>query len=195
MSNTIKTKVSDIKDMSESKKSFDDNYFLNITKENNKLLKENLKLKERLIFYQTEIEKFTQSPNLVTQVLNVFNEKAVISLSNSNSFFVNISKHLIGKIKVGDSVLCEQKSLTILDKIDITKNGIINSFLVIDEKPNVKWEDIGGLDNEIKKIREVLELPLKKPDTFKKIGIEPPKGILIYGEPGVGKNYDSKSSC
>ncbi len=59
--------------------------------------------------------------------------------------------------------------------------------------PEVTYEDIGGLDNEIKKIREMVELPLKHPEIFDKLGIEPPKGVLLRGPPGTGKTLLAKA--
>lgn len=59
---------------------------------------------------------------------------------------------------------------------------------VVEEKvPDVTYEDIGGLEDEIKKIREMVEIPLKHPELFYKLGIEPPKGVLLHGPPGSGK--------
>jgi len=55
------------------------------------------------------------------------------------------------------------------------------------EPSKVTYEDIGGLDQEIQKIREMIELPLKFPQVFERLGIEPPKGVLLYGPPGTGK--------
>jgi len=59
--------------------------------------------------------------------------------------------------------------------------------------PQVTYEDIGGLTEEVKKIREMVELPLKHPEIFEKLGIEPPKGVLIYGPPGTGKTMLAKA--
>jgi transitional endoplasmic reticulum ATPase len=58
---------------------------------------------------------------------------------------------------------------------------------------DVNYEDIGGLDEEIKKIREMVELPLKHPELFEKLGIEPPKGVLLHGPPGTGKTLLAKA--
>ncbi|MGB9840832.1 CDC48 family AAA ATPase [Thermovenabulum sp.] len=60
-------------------------------------------------------------------------------------------------------------------------------------RENITYEDIGGLEKEIKKIREIVELPLKYPHIFHELGIEPPKGILLYGPPGTGKTLIARA--
>ncbi len=59
--------------------------------------------------------------------------------------------------------------------------------------PEVTYEDIGGLDDEVKKIREMVELPLKHPEIFERLGIEAPKGVLLHGPPGTGKTLLAKA--
>ncbi len=59
--------------------------------------------------------------------------------------------------------------------------------------PQVSYEDIGGLSDEIMKIREMIELPLKHPELFKRLGIDPPKGVLLHGPPGTGKTLIAKA--
>ncbi|MEK6895915.1 MAG: CDC48 family AAA ATPase [Nanoarchaeota archaeon] len=59
--------------------------------------------------------------------------------------------------------------------------------------PDVTYEDIGGLTDEIKKVREMVELPLKHPEVFDRLGIDPPKGVLLYGPPGTGKTLLAKA--
>jgi len=59
---------------------------------------------------------------------------------------------------------------------------------IVEERvPDVTYEDIGGLEEEIKKVREMVELPLKHPELFERLGVEPPKGVLLHGSPGTGK--------
>ena len=64
---------------------------------------------------------------------------------------------------------------------------------VMIEVPKVKWEDIGGLEEIKQQLKEVVEWPLKYPDSFKKLGIKPPNGILLYGPPGCGKTLLAKA--
>ena len=61
------------------------------------------------------------------------------------------------------------------------------------EVPRITYEDIGGLQEEIKKIREMVELPLKYPELFERLGVEAPKGVLLYGPPGTGKTLLAKA--
>ena len=65
--------------------------------------------------------------------------------------------------------------------------------VVLRKVPRVTYEDIGGLKNEVQKIREMIELPLKHPELFEKLGIEPPKGVLLHGPPGCGKTLIAKA--
>jgi transitional endoplasmic reticulum ATPase len=62
-----------------------------------------------------------------------------------------------------------------------------------DKIPEITYEDIGGLTDEIKKIRELVEIPLKHPEIFETLGIQPPKGILLHGPPGTGKTLLAKA--
>ncbi len=63
----------------------------------------------------------------------------------------------------------------------------------ISKIPDVTYEDIGGLRDEIQKIREMIEMPMKHPEVFSKLGIDPPKGVLLYGPPGTGKTLLAKA--
>jgi len=65
--------------------------------------------------------------------------------------------------------------------------------LTEDNLPEITYEDIGGLSDEVKKIREMVEIPMKHPEIFQKLGIEPPKGVLLHGPPGTGKTLLAKA--
>ncbi|MEK6842356.1 MAG: CDC48 family AAA ATPase, partial [Nanoarchaeota archaeon] len=80
----------------------------------------------------------------------------------------------------------------ITENTEVTLNP--KAVEISDEKiPEIHYEDIGGLGEEIKKIREMVEIPLKHPEIFEKLGIEPPKGVLLHGPPGTGKTLLAKA--
>jgi len=80
----------------------------------------------------------------------------------------------------------------ITENTEVTLNP--KAVEMTDEKiPEMNYEDIGGLKEEIKKIREMVEIPLKHPEIFDKLGIQPPKGVLLHGTPGTGKTLLAKA--
>jgi transitional endoplasmic reticulum ATPase len=90
----------------------------------------------------------------------------------------------------------------ILDNIRVTRDDFFDAMHEIQpsalrevyvERPNVRWKDIGGLDQIKREIQEAVELPLKKPEIFEEMGIRPIKGILLYGPPGTGKTLLAKA--
>lgn len=151
---------------------------------------ENKLLKSSLSYLKSELGKFKEMPLLVCEVKKTIGNKAIIKVPNGSRFYVNICSGI--ELGIGDSVLVEQRSLTIVDKLEKNKAFDVEDFLVID-KPRVFWDLLGGVEEQIKEIREVIELPLLKPEIFKKVGIIPPKGILLYGPPGTGKTLLAKA--
>ena len=124
-----------------------------------------------------------------------------------DSGFVNyVRKKLIEyPVVEGDTVLIPVLNQSIPFVVIQTKpQGVVvvtyDTNIVLLEKPveqgripRVTYEDIGGMKDIIQKVRELVELPLKHPEVFKRLGIEPPKGILFYGPPGVGKTLLAKA--
>ena len=90
---------------------------------------------------------------------------------------------IIGVTPNADAVLVTQKTVFSIAEKGETLRGV----------PQVSYEDIGGLTDEIKKVREMIELPLRHPEIFEKLGIEAPKGVLLYGPPGTGKTLLAKA--
>ncbi|MCC6023889.1 MAG: CDC48 family AAA ATPase [Thaumarchaeota archaeon] len=90
----------------------------------------------------------------------------------------------------------------VLEELKVTREDFMNALKVVQpsalrevilEIPNVRWEDIGDLEQVKQELREAVEWPLKYPDLFKRLGIKPPKGILLYGPPGTGKTLLAKA--
>jgi transitional endoplasmic reticulum ATPase len=90
---------------------------------------------------------------------------------------------VIGVTPAADAVLITQKTTFHIAEKGETLRGV----------PQVTYEDIGGIRGEIKKVREMIELPLRHPEIFEKLGIEAPKGVLLYGPPGTGKTLLAKA--
>ena len=157
----------------------------------NQYEEENRILKETLNKFKEEIERFKSSPLMVCEVRELFDKTAIIKIPNGNQFLVNVSNDC-EKLRSGETVLVEQKNLTIIKKVPLTRRFNVEKFVIV-EKPEISWEEVGGLSDQIREIKEVVELPLKKPELFKKIGINPPKGVLLYGEPGTGKTLLAKA--
>jgi|TARA_B100001964_G_scaffold229942_1_gene282835 proteasome regulatory subunit len=168
-----------------------DSVLYSYSTDTNQINEENIILKETINKLNEEVNRLKTPPLMVAEVRNVFGKEALIRLPNGNQFYVAISTEC-KKLRPGDVVLTDQKNLTIIKKIPITRKFDIESFVIV-EKPNVSWEDIGGLDIPVREIKEVVELPLKKPEMFRKVGITPPKGILLYGTPGTGKTLLAKA--
>ncbi len=156
------------------------------------LEQENRQLKDTLAQLRTELDHFKNTPLMVCEFLRYFDQDtALIKIPNGNQFLVTIGSE-VKDIKPSDTVLVEQKNLTIVKKIIGSKRFNVEKFVIM-EKPKTTWTDIGGLKEQIQEIIEVIELPLKKPELFKKIGITPPKGVLLYGPPGTGKTLLAKA--
>ncbi len=90
----------------------------------------------------------------------------------------------------------------ILEKLKVGQQDFLYALKIVEpsamreimiEIPKVKWDDIGGLEKVKKSLKEMVEWPLKYPDSFKKLGVRPPKGILLYGPPGCGKTLLAKA--
>src|SRR5438876_574620 len=90
---------------------------------------------------------------------------------------------VIGVTPTADAVLVTQKTAFHIAAEGETLRGV----------PQVAYEDIGGLTDEIRKVREMIELPMRHPEIFEKLGVEAPKGVLLYGVPGTGKTLLAKA--
>ncbi|USN45874.1 MAG: AAA family ATPase [Candidatus Woesearchaeota archaeon] len=156
------------------------------------LERENQLLRESLNQLKLELERFRTPALMIAEVVEVSDEyHAVIRVPNGSKFFVGIAGDVKG-LQPGDQVHVEQKNLTIVRRIERLKKFDVEQFVII-EKPKVPWRAIGGLNEQINLIKEVIELPLKKPELFKKVGITPPKGVLLHGPPGTGKTLLAKA--
>lgn len=143
---------------------------------------------------RSEVERLRSPPLLVGVISDVLEDgRVVVKSSTGPKFVVNTSQYINEEeLKPGARVALNQQTLAIVNILPTSKDPMVYGFEV-EEKPEVSYEDIGGLDAQIEEIREAVELPLLKPELFTEVGIEPPKGVLLYGPPGTGKTLLAKA--
>ena len=117
-------------------------------------------------------------------------ERALVVGHSDDERVVRLADPLLkGVVRAGDSLLLDSRSGFVLERIP--KSEV--EELVLEEVPDIQYEDIGGLGNQIDLIRDAVELPYLHPDLFAEHKLRPPKGILLYGPPGCGKTLIAKA--
>lgn len=152
------------------------------------------KLLMKIRFYKSEIEKLLSPPLIEAVVINVLDDgRVIVKSSTGPNLIVKVMSNIpLEKIRPGQHVALNNRGSTIVDVLPEYEDPYVKSMEVI-ERPNITFDDIGGLKDQIRELREVVELPLKNPELFEEIGIEPPKGVLLYGPPGCGKTLLAKA--
>jgi proteasome-associated ATPase len=137
------------------------------------------------------VQGFEKAGEIVTlKSLLEDKDRAVVIGRADEERVVRIADSLVGiEIKAGDSLVLDTKSGFIYEKIP--KSDV--EELVLEEVPDVKYEDIGGLGKQIEQIRDAVELPFLQKDLYKEYQLKAPKGILLYGPPGCGKTLIAKA--
>jgi len=163
--------------------------------EGEKRLIENQKLKfeREARKLRSELERLRVGPMIVGTIVDVLDENRVIVKSSTGPrFVVNLSQFIDEKIKPGAQVGLNQQSFAVMCVLPSPRDPAVFG-MEIEDAPDVRFSQIGGLDIQISEIREIVELPLKRPDLFVAVGIEPPKGVLLHGPPGTGKTILAKA--
>lgn len=153
-----------------------------------------LHLRKEVSRLRAELDRLKAPPLIIGYLKDVLSDgRVVVKSSTGPDFVVHVAEY-IGKenLVVGSRVALNKQTLSVLSVLPPSKDPIVSGAEII-EKPDVTYNDIGGLYDQIREIRETVELPLAKPELFKKIGIEPPKGVLLVGEPGTGKTLLAKA--
>lgn len=158
-------------------------------------IKEEMKsLKRELLHAQEEVKRIQSVPLVIGQFLEMVdaNTGIVVPTTGSNSYVRILSTVNRELLKPSSSVALHRHSTALVDILPPEADSTI-SMMGADEKPDVSYSDIGGLDIQKQEIREAVELPLTHAGLYEQIGIDPPRGVLLYGAPGTGKTMLAKA--
>ena len=139
-----------------------------------------------------ENETLKTASQYVATVQERFGDEVVIKQhGNNQEVLTDVGEGLGPAVEPGDRVAVNDSfsvQKTLSDETDVRAQA-----MQIDRSPSVTYEDIGGLEDQIRDVREAVEIPLEHPEKFEAVGIEPPAGVLLYGPPGTGKTMLAKA--
>lgn len=159
--------------------------------------KELVSMKDAFQKSERDVKSLGSVGNMIGEVLRQLNpEKYIVKSSQGPRYVVGIKKEVLYQLQelgkdmpfsiVGARVTLDVTTLTIMKILPREVDPAI--YKMSKEDPGaISFEEIGGLTDQVRELREVIELPLKNPEIFKRVGVLPPKGVLLYGPPGTGK--------
>ena len=146
---------------------------------------EQANLKRELIRAQEEVKRIQSVPLVIGQFLEPIDQHTgIVGSTTGSNYVIRILSTLDRELlKPSSSVALHRHSNALVDILPPEADSSI-SMLGEQEKPDVTYSDVGGMDTQKQEIREAVELPLTHFELYKKIGIDPPRGVLLYGPPG-----------
>ncbi|HEV2166567.1 MAG TPA: proteasome-activating nucleotidase [Thermoplasmata archaeon] len=153
-----------------------------------------LRLQREVKRLKTELDRLRYPPLIVGSVRDVLTDGRVVVKSSTGPDFVVNSAETVehDKITVGSRVALNKQTLAVMGVLPASLDPLVAASEIVD-KPNVTYEDIGGLTEQIRDIREAVEYPLLRSELYRKVGVDPPKGVLLIGSPGTGKTMVAKA--
>ncbi len=152
------------------------------------------KVQKDLAKVRTELERMKTPPLIIGTVKDILpNNRVAVKSSTGPDFVVGISTYCPKEeLVTGARVSLNKQSLAVMDVLPQSLDPVVTGAEIID-KPDISYEDIGGLEKQLVELREAVEDPLLRPELYAKVGIEPPKGVLLVGPPGTGKTLMAKA--
>jgi len=151
-------------------------------------------LRKEYLHAQEEVKRIQSIPLVIGQFLEAIDQNsAIVGSTTGSNYYVRILSTIDRELlKPSASVALHKHSNALVDVLPPEADSSI-TMLSADEKPDIAYSDIGGLDTQKQEVREAVELPLTHFELYKQIGIDPPRGVLMYGPPGCGKTMLAKA--
>ncbi|KAJ2015575.1 26S proteasome subunit rpt4 [Coemansia sp. RSA 376] len=143
---------------------------------------------------EDDLKALQSAGQIIGEVFKQLDEDRFIVKASTGPRYVVGCRKKVNKdeLKLGSRVSLDMTTLTIMRKLPREVDPMVYSMSA--EKPdNVSFAGVGGLSEQIRELREVIELPLMNPELFQRVGVNPPKGVLLYGPPGTGKTLLAKA--
>jgi proteasome regulatory subunit len=153
---------------------------------------ENNKYQQKLERLTHENKKLKQSPLFVATVQELTDEGVIIKQHGNNQEALTEVTEEHREALEPDARVAVNNSLSVVKRLD-DDTDVRARVMQVEESPEVSYGDIGGLEEQMQEVRETVEMPLKKPEMFGEVGIDPPSGVLLYGPPGTGKTMLAKA--
>ena len=153
---------------------------------------ENNKYQQKLERLTHENKKLQQSPLFVATVQELTGEGVIIKQhGNNQEALTEVTDEMRDGLEP-DSRVAVNNSLSIVKSLD-DETDVRARVMQVDKSPEVTYQDIGGIEDQMEEVRETVEMPLKSPEMFEDVGIDPPSGVLLHGPPGTGKTMLAKA--
>ncbi|KAJ7333087.1 26S proteasome regulatory subunit 6B [Desmophyllum pertusum] len=151
-------------------------------------------LKKELLHAQEEVKRIQSVPLVIGQFLEAVDQNTgIVGSTTGSNYYIRILSTIDRELlKPSASVALHKHSNALVDVLPPEADSSI-AMLTADEKPDVAYADIGGMDIQKQEMREAVELPLTHFELYKQIGIDPPRGVLMFGPPGCGKTMLAKA--
>lgn len=143
---------------------------------------------------RAEMERLKSPPLIIGTIRDLLSDgRVVVKSSTGPDFIVSTSEYVPWEDMIpGARVSLNKQTLAVMGVLPSPLDPIVTGAEII-EKPDISYDNIGGLKDQMRDLREAVEDPLLRPELYRKVGIEPPKGVLLVGPPGTGKTLMAKA--